>query len=109
MPTFVIAEIVNIHDPKTYDRYKDLAPLSIFTYGGRYAARGGTTEALEGSYASDRYVVLEFPDADSARKWWNSPEMQTGWFMNGGGAAPARKAAAGSQDRRRLPGICRVF
>ena len=74
MPTFVIAEIVNIHDPKTYDRYKDLAPLSIFTYGGRYAARGGTTEALEGSYASDRYVVLEFPDADSARTWWNSPE-----------------------------------
>jgi ABC-type glycerol-3-phosphate transport system substrate-binding protein len=25
-------------------------------------------------------------------KWWNSPELQTGWFLNGGGAAPARKS-----------------
>jgi len=74
MPAFVIAEIVKIHDPKAHDQYKTLAPASIFKYGGRYAARGGTTEALEGKYDSDRYVVLEFPDGAAVRKWWNSPE-----------------------------------
>ena len=74
MPTFVVAEIVEIHDPKTYERYKTLAPVSIGRYGGRYASRGGATEALEGDWDSDRYVVLEFPNADAARTWWRSPE-----------------------------------
>lgn len=73
MPTFVIAEIT-IHDPKKYERYKELAPASIFRYGGRYASRGGSTEPLEGRFDPERLVVLEFPSADAARRWWNSPE-----------------------------------
>ena len=73
MPTYVLAEIT-IHDPKTYERYKDLAPASIFKYGGRYAARGGAVEALEGQFDRERLVVLEFPSAEAARRWWNSPE-----------------------------------
>lgn len=73
MPTYVIAEI-SIHDPTTYERYKALAPASIFQYGGRYAARGGSVEALEGEIGPERLVVLEFPSADAARRWWNSPE-----------------------------------
>jgi uncharacterized protein (DUF1330 family) len=73
MATFVIAEIT-IHDPKAYERYKELAPPSIFKYGGRYAARGGTVEALEGNFDRERLVVLEFPTAEAARRWWNSPE-----------------------------------
>ncbi len=73
MPTYVVAEIT-IYDPEIYERYKELAPVSIFKYGGRYAARGGTTEALEGTFDSGRYVVLEFPSLDAARRWWNSPE-----------------------------------
>lgn len=73
MPTYVIVEIT-IHDPKTYERYKELAPPSIFKYGGRYAARGGSVEALEGTFDRDRLVVLEFPSAEAARRWWSSPE-----------------------------------
>lgn len=73
MPTFVLAEI-SIHDKQKYERYKELAPASIFKYGGRYAARGGEVEALEGQFEPERLVVLEFPSADAARRWWNSPE-----------------------------------
>jgi uncharacterized protein (DUF1330 family) len=73
VPTFVIAEIT-IHDPARYERYKELAPASIFKYGGRYAARGGITEPLEGQFEPERLVVLEFPSAEAARRWWNSPE-----------------------------------
>jgi uncharacterized protein (DUF1330 family) len=73
MPTYVIAEIT-IHDPQTYDRYKELAPPSIFQYGGRYATRGGSVEALEGNFERERLVILEFPSAGAARRWWNSPE-----------------------------------
>jgi uncharacterized protein (DUF1330 family) len=73
MPAYVIAEIT-IHDSTTYDRYKQLAPASIAKYGGRYAVRGGTTQPLEGEWNPQRFVILEFPTADAARKWWNSPE-----------------------------------
>lgn len=73
MPCFVAVEIT-IHDPATYERYKNMAPPSIGKYGGRYAVRGGTVTTLEGSWCPARFVLLEFPTADQARAWWNSPE-----------------------------------
>ena len=73
MPAYVIAE-VDIHDMERYSRYKDMAPPSIYQYGGKYIARGGSTEALEGNWTPPRFVILEFPDAASAKAWWASPE-----------------------------------
>lgn len=70
---YVVVEI-DIHDPKTYDTYKAMAPATIAAHGGRYAVRGGKVEALEGEWTDKRFVILEFPTADAARKWWNSPE-----------------------------------
>ena len=37
-------------------------------YGGRYLVRGGESEVLEGERVPNRLVVLEFPDADTARR-----------------------------------------
>ncbi len=31
-------------------------------------------EVLEGSWDPKRLVIVEFPDADHARRWWSSPE-----------------------------------
>lgn len=73
MSAYIIVDI-SIHDPATYERYKELAPASIEQYGGRYVARGGATETLEGSWQPNRIVILEFPDADAARRWWASDE-----------------------------------
>ena len=73
MSAYVIVQ-VDIHDPATYERYKELAPPSIAHYGGRYIARGGATETFEGSWQASRMVILEFPDMDAARTWWASPE-----------------------------------
>jgi uncharacterized protein (DUF1330 family) len=73
MPAYVVVE-VTVHDPDRYDRYKLLAPPSIAAYGGRYIARGGAVETLEGSWSPRRLVLLEFPSAERARAWWSSPE-----------------------------------
>lgn len=73
MPAYVVVEIA-VEDPETYERYKQLAPPSIALYGGRYIARGGVTETLEGSWVPKRLVILEFPTAERARAWWGSPE-----------------------------------
>lgn len=73
MPAYVVVDIT-IHDPETYARYRELAPPSIAAYGGRYLARGGATQALEGTWSPARLVILEFPSMEQARAWWASPE-----------------------------------
>jgi uncharacterized protein (DUF1330 family) len=73
MPAYVIAQ-VTVRDAATYQRYRELAPISIAAYGGRYLARGGATMTLTGGWQPTRLVVVEFPSVGEARAWWDSPE-----------------------------------
>jgi uncharacterized protein (DUF1330 family) len=73
MPAYLVVQ-VKVKDPVNYERYKGMAPASIAQYGGRYLARGGQTEILEGTWRPSRLVILEFPTMARAREWWNSPE-----------------------------------
>jgi uncharacterized protein (DUF1330 family) len=73
MPVFVIVDI-DIHDPEGFAEYRAKVPATIEAHGGRYLARGGATEVLEGSWEPKRCVLLEFPDMASFRRWWTSPE-----------------------------------
>ena len=73
MPAYVIVQIA-IQDPQSYARYRELAPPSIGAYGGRYLLRGGAVTTLEGDWDPGRFVILEFPDRESAQAWWDSPE-----------------------------------
>ena len=75
MPAYFIAE-VNVTNPAGYDAYRPLAGASIAQYGGKFLARGGKTELLEGSPEPARIVVIEFADMDAAKRWYNSPEYQ---------------------------------
>ena len=73
MTAYVIVDI-NVTDPVRYEDYKRLAAPTVELYGGKYIARGGKTETLEGDWSPSRFVILEFPTADKARQWWGSPE-----------------------------------
>ena len=73
MTVYVLADI-DVHDRERYEDYKVLAGDAVEQYGGRYAVRGGTVEVLEGEWPTGRFVVLEFPDAEAARRWYDSPE-----------------------------------
>ena len=75
MPTYIIAEI-QVTDPAAYDGYRPLAAASIARFGGRFAVRGGKIDLLEGEPEPERIVVIEFPDADTARRWYRSDEYQ---------------------------------
>lgn len=75
MPAFVIVQI-NVEDAAVYERYKALAPASIAHYGGRYVARGGHSEALEGEWDPCRVVILEFESVARAKQWLDSPEYK---------------------------------
>ena len=73
MPGYVIVDI-DVYDPVVYEEYKKMAPSSIALYGGKYLARGGATEVVEGDWSPKRFVVLQFDSLARAKEWLNSPE-----------------------------------
>jgi uncharacterized protein (DUF1330 family) len=73
MSAYVIVDI-EVLDLDGYEEYKKLAPAALKRYGGRYLARGGFNETLEGDWHANRLVILEFDNAQKAREWLNSPE-----------------------------------
>ncbi len=73
MPAYVIAHI-DVKDPTRYEDYKRMSPISIEKFGGRFIARGGKTESLEGTWQPKRIVLIEFPSVDRAREWWASED-----------------------------------
>ena len=75
MPAYFVAE-VQVSNPAGYEPYRALAGASIAQYGGRFVARGGKTELLEGSAEPQRVVIIEFADIAAAKRWYNSPEYQ---------------------------------
>jgi uncharacterized protein (DUF1330 family) len=75
MSAFVIADIT-VNDPERYEEYKKLAPPAIAAYGGKYLARGGKSEKLEGNWEPDRVVILEFESIEKAKEWLDSQEYR---------------------------------
>jgi uncharacterized protein (DUF1330 family) len=73
MSAYVILDI-EVIDPVQYDAYRKLAPATVTMYGGKYLARGGKTEAVEGDWKPSRLVILEFASFEQAKTWLNSPE-----------------------------------
>jgi uncharacterized protein (DUF1330 family) len=75
MAAYVIVN-VSVTDPELYEQYAAGTPAAIERHGGRYLARGGVVEVREGSWSPERLVIVEFPDADAARAWYESNEYQ---------------------------------
>ena len=51
-------------------------PLPASRFGGSFLVRGGKAELIEGAGEPERTVVIEFPDSDTARRWYHSDEYQ---------------------------------
>jgi uncharacterized protein (DUF1330 family) len=51
--------------------------VTIKQYDGRYLVRGGEWESLEGEWALERTIVVEFPSWERAKAWYRSPEYAT--------------------------------
>src|SRR4051794_21138359 len=75
MPAYVVVNI-RVTDPDVYADYARGAPATVERFGGRYLARGGAVEVREGSWSPERLVILEFPDVDAARRWYESDEYR---------------------------------
>ena len=67
---------VEVTDPVAYEEYRQRVPAIIAAHGGRYLARGGRSELLEGAVQPNRLVILEFPDMAQLKAFYHSPEYR---------------------------------
>jgi len=66
---------VDVADQERFKVYSAAAAIALKKYGGRFLARAGRTEVVEGTTRM-RNVVIEFPSYQAALDCWNSPEYQ---------------------------------
>lgn len=75
MPAYVIS-MMTISNPESYEGYRTLAGPAVAKHGGRFLARGGKHEVLEGGFPGSRVVVVEFESYDRAKSFYDSPEYR---------------------------------
>jgi uncharacterized protein (DUF1330 family) len=73
MAAYLISDIT-VRDRAAFEVYRTRAADAIHTYGGRYLARLGEVQVLEGSWNPNMIVIVEFPNFERARVWYHSPE-----------------------------------
>lgn len=74
MAAYLIVDVASIHDEKTYAAYRSRVSSELLRAGGRYLARGGPVDVLEGDWRPGRIVVVRFDSREAAQRWWASPE-----------------------------------
>ena len=73
MPAYLISDIT-LRDREAFEVYRTRAADAIHKFGGRYLARLGEIQILEGTWSPRMIVVVEFPSLERAREWYRSPE-----------------------------------
>lgn len=75
MTVYLVAQL-KIEDRDEYSVY-EAGFLGVFgKFGGEVLAVDDAVSCIEGEWPYSRTVLLRFPDADEARRWYDSPEYQ---------------------------------
>ena len=86
MAAYVIGA-VTVTDPSWLEEYGPAVAALVESHGGKYIARDMETVHLEGGGSiPSAIVVLQFPTAEQARAWYDSPEYQPYIKMRQAGA-----------------------
>ena len=73
MAAYFISD-ASVKNAEALEIFRAQALTSITSYGGRYLARAGLVEPVEGSWKPNAIIIIEFPDLERARTWYRSAE-----------------------------------
>lgn len=65
-----------VRDLRGFQPYIAAIPAFIEKHGGRYIVRGVEPTVMEGDWAPQRVVILEFPSRENATAFLADPEAQ---------------------------------
>lgn len=75
MPVYVLAHVKSVEFGPDIVEYLQRIDATLQPFGGRFVVHGGNVEVLEGHWGQDA-IVIEFPDREHVRAWYDSPEYQ---------------------------------
>lgn len=76
MPAYALFDNVRVVDPDGLEEYRTRVKPLVERHGGRYVVVGGDMEIVEGDPGLTFPVLIEFPDLDAARAWYESEEYR---------------------------------
>lgn len=65
----------DVSDMEKFSEYKARTPAAMKKYGGKFLAKAGATQIVEGS-SRGRNSIIEFPSYQHALDCWHSEEYQ---------------------------------
>ena len=75
MPAYIVADIA-WNDPDKIQEYSRLAYPTLVAAGGKMLAATSEPAIIEGTWHPGKLVLIEFPSAEAALQWLDSPEYQ---------------------------------
>lgn len=81
MPSYLICD-VSVHDREKLVEYLELAKGTVELFGGQYLAQAGEISVLEGDWNPQALVVVQFPTAEAAKRWYQSENYAPALKLN---------------------------
>lgn len=75
MTAYIVAHLHSVKPGKDLAEYLRRVDVTLEQFGGHFLVHGGYQRVLEGP-AQSQVVVVEFPDATAARRWYESTSYQ---------------------------------
>jgi uncharacterized protein (DUF1330 family) len=75
MPAYAMAYLTDVDLNDEVREYLDRIDETLHPFQGRFVVHGSMPEVLEG-HLDGPVVLIEFPDLDRARAWYESPDYQ---------------------------------
>jgi uncharacterized protein (DUF1330 family) len=75
MKAFLVLDFA-IRDLRGFLPYVAAIPAFIEKHGGRYVIQGAEPTVIEGNWAPERLVVIEFPSRENATAFLKDPDVQ---------------------------------
>ncbi|WP_331768081.1 DUF1330 domain-containing protein [Embleya sp. NBC_00896] len=76
MTAFALFDNVEVTDPAKLAEYSARVREMVEKHGGRYLAVGGQADTVEGEPVLTYPVLIEFPDLETAHRWYDAPDYQ---------------------------------
>jgi uncharacterized protein (DUF1330 family) len=75
MSAYAVAHMRRVTMGPAIVEYLERIDATLAPFGGHFIVHGGDFELLEGSWPGN-LIVIEFPDREQARAWYNSDAYQ---------------------------------
>lgn len=73
MPAYMLVQ-ATVTKPEAFAEYGAKVPELVAEFGGQYRVLGGNPDLVEGEWDKESIVISEWPDMETAKAFWNSPQ-----------------------------------